>query len=116
MPKIPWDERIKQLQVFKADTGHLRIDHNYRHHANLGGWAAEISTLYKNWKTGSHLALSEDMIAKFHQLLDLGFGFDILPYYENNRSWEDHYAVLLQYGEEYGGSVRGPLKYKADLR
>jgi len=97
------------------DTGHMNIDHNYKHCSNLGGWAAEMSTLYKSWKSGSQ-QLSEDMISKFNQLAELGFGFDVLPYYENNRSWEDHYAVLLKFKEENNGSARVPLKYKADLR
>lgn len=74
-----------------------------------------MSTLHKNWKEGSQ-QLSEDMIAKFDQLAALGFKFDVLPYYENNRSWEDHYEVLLKFKEENNGSARVPLKYKADLR
>mmetsp|Transcript_20231 Transcript_20231/g.35972 ORF Transcript_20231/g.35972 Transcript_20231/m.35972 type:complete len:774 (-) Transcript_20231:96-2417(-) len=115
VPKISWEKRIQQLESFKADTGHLDIDHNYKHCSNLGGWAAETSTLYKNWKEGSQ-QLSEDMIAKFNQLIGLGFKFDVSSYYENNRSWEDHYAVLLKFKEGNNGSARVPLKYKADLR
>jgi len=69
------------------------------------------------------------MIAKFNQRSALGFRFDILPFYENNRSWdnilpfyennrswEDHCAVLLEFKKENKGSVRVPLKHKADLR
>ena len=56
------------------------------------------------------------MIAKFNQRSALGLRFDILPFYENNRSWEDHYAVLLEFKKENKGSVRVPLKHKADLR
>ena len=56
------------------------------------------------------------MIAKFNQLIGLGFKFDVSAYYENNRSWEDHYAVLLKFKEGNNGSARVPLKYKADLR
>lgn len=115
VPKLSWEKRLQQLQSFKMDTGHLNIDHNYKHCANLGGWAAEMSTLYKNWKSGSQ-HLSEDMIAKFNQLIMLGFQFNVLPYYENNRSWDDHYEVLLKFKEENHGSARVPLKYKADLR
>ena len=97
------------------DTGHLNIDHNYKHCTNLGGWAAEMSMLYKNWKAGSQ-HLSEDMITKFNQFIMLGFQFNVLSYYENNRSWDDHYEVLLKFKEENHGSARVPLKYKADLR
>ena len=69
------------------------------------------------------------MIAKFNQRSALGFRFDILPFYENNRSWddilpfyennrswEDHYAVLLEFKKENKGRARVPLKYKADLQ
>eukprot|EP00581_Thalassiosira_minuscula_P011748 CAMPEP_0183719320 /NCGR_PEP_ID=MMETSP0737-20130205/12316_1 /TAXON_ID=385413 /ORGANISM="Thalassiosira miniscula, Strain CCMP1093" /LENGTH=780 /DNA_ID=CAMNT_0025949035 /DNA_START=82 /DNA_END=2424 /DNA_ORIENTATION=+ len=115
VPKIAWEKRIQQLENFKADTGHLHIDHNYRHCSNLGGWAAEQSTMYRNWKEGTQ-HLSQDMIAKFDQLAAMGFEFNILPYYENNRSWEDHFAVLLKFKEQNNGSARVPLKYKADLR
>mmetsp|Transcript_33745 Transcript_33745/g.81585 ORF Transcript_33745/g.81585 Transcript_33745/m.81585 type:complete len:812 (-) Transcript_33745:178-2613(-) len=115
VPSLPWEKRLQQMENFKRDTGHLNIDHNYKHCSNLGGWAADMSTLYKNWKAGTQ-QLSEDMIAKFNQLSALGFRFDILPFYENNRSWEDHYAVLLEFKKENKGSARVPLKYKADLR
>ena len=46
----------------------------------------------------------------------MGFQFNCLPYYESNRSWEDHYEVLLKLKERNNGSARLPLKYKADLR
>ncbi|KAL7539283.1 hypothetical protein ACHAXR_009151 [Thalassiosira sp. AJA248-18] len=115
VPKLSWEKRVQQLESFKSDTGHMNVDHNYKHCSNLGGWAAEISTLYKKWKNGSQ-QLSEDMIVKLNQLSALGFKFDVLSYYENNRSWEDHYAVLLKFKEENNGSARVPLKYKADLR
>ena len=106
---------MQQLKSFKADTGHLNIDHNYKHCSNLGGWAADISSLYKNWKAGSQL-LSEDMTDKLYQLIELGFEFNVLPYYENNRSWDDNYEILLKFKELNNGSARVPLKYKADLR
>mmetsp|Transcript_24877 Transcript_24877/g.53664 ORF Transcript_24877/g.53664 Transcript_24877/m.53664 type:complete len:789 (-) Transcript_24877:315-2681(-) len=115
VPSLPWEKRIQQVESFRQDTGHLNIDHNYKHCSNLGGWAADMSTLYKDWKAGSQ-QLSEDMIAKFNQLIALGFNFNVLSFYENNRSWEDHYAVLLKFKEGNNGSARVPLKYKADLR
>lgn len=74
-----------------------------------------MSTLYKDWKSGSQ-RISMDMIPKFNQLIALGFEFNVLSYYENNRSWEDHYAILLKFKEGNNGSARVPLKYKADLR
>eukprot|EP00584_Thalassiosira_punctigera_P012291 CAMPEP_0172560836 /NCGR_PEP_ID=MMETSP1067-20121228/90397_1 /TAXON_ID=265564 ORGANISM="Thalassiosira punctigera, Strain Tpunct2005C2" /NCGR_SAMPLE_ID=MMETSP1067 /ASSEMBLY_ACC=CAM_ASM_000444 /LENGTH=771 /DNA_ID=CAMNT_0013350723 /DNA_START=196 /DNA_END=2511 /DNA_ORIENTATION=+ len=115
VPKLSWEKRLQQLESFRADTGHLDIDHNYKHCSNLGGWAAEVSTLYRNWKDGTQ-HLSEDMINKFHQLIALGFRFNVLPYYENNRNWDDHYEIFMRYKEEHGDSARVPLKYKADLR
>jgi hypothetical protein len=101
------------LKAFKADTGHLNIDHNYKHCSNLGGWAAEISSLYSNWKAGVEV-LSEEIVANFDHLQELGFQFKVMPCYE--RSWEDHYASLLKFKEENNRSVRVPLKYKSDLR
>ncbi|KAL7534228.1 hypothetical protein ACHAWF_004763, partial [Thalassiosira exigua] len=115
VPKISWERRIKQLESFKEDVGHLRVDHNYKHCSNLGGWAAEMSALHAKWRDGS-AELSEGMIDKFRQLEAMGFGFDVTPHYDNNRNWDDHFAVLLRYKEENGGSARVPLKYKADMR
>jgi hypothetical protein len=115
VPKVPFAKRIQQLQAFKADTGHLDIDHNYKHCSNLGGWAADVTSQYASWKLGA-TRLSEDAIARFDQLARMGFQFNCLPYYESNRSWEDHYAVLLKFKERNDGSARVPLKYKADLR
>ena len=111
---IAWEKRISQLENFKKGTGHLKVDHNYKHCSNLGAWAAEMSTVYKDWKSGAK-QLSQDMIDKLDELEGIGFKFDVLPYYENNRNWEDHFAVLLNYRERWG-NVRVPLKYKADLR
>lgn len=115
VPKLSWEKRMQQVEQFKQDTGHLEIDHNYRHCSNLGGWAADISALYKGWKDGTQ-QLPQDTIEKFNILEQMGFQFNVLSYYESNRSWEDHYAVLLRYKEHNNGSARVPLKYKADLR
>ncbi|KAL9178296.1 hypothetical protein ACHAXT_001724 [Thalassiosira profunda] len=114
VPQLPWERRVAQLEAFKGDVGHLGIDHNYRHCSNLGGWAAEMSALHREWKAGKQ-QLGEDMVRKFRQLSELGFRFDVLPFYENNRSWEDHYDVLVEF-RKATGSARVPLKYKADLR
>ena len=51
LPDIPFEKRIQQLQAFKADTGTLDIDHNYKHCSNLGGWAVEITAQYAGWKS-----------------------------------------------------------------
>ena len=115
VPSISWEKRIEQVKAFKAEIGNLNIDHQYKHCSNLGGWAAEMSTLHKDWKSGKQ-QLSAAMIRKLGELSDLGFPFGILPYYESNRGWETHYTLLRQYKDRHGGSTRVPLKYKADLR
>lgn len=115
VPSISWEKRIEQVKAFKEEIGNLNIDHQYKHCSNLGGWAAEMSTLHREWKSGKQ-QLSEDMISKLNELADLGFPFGILPYYESNRGWETHYTLLRQYKDRHGGSTRVPLKYKADLR
>ena len=114
IPGIPFEKRIQQLESFKHDTGHLNIDHNYKHCSNLGGWAAEISTMYKQWKAGDQ-DVSPEMADRFNQLSAMGFQFNVMGYYECNRNWDDQYVMLTEYKNRYG-NARVPLKYKADLR
>ena len=114
VPYIAFEKRLTALESFKTDTGHLNVDHNYKHCSNLGGWCADMSKLYQDWKSGRQ-QISEDMIDKFNTLENMGFEFNVLPYYESNRSWQDHYDLLLKY-REHTGNARVPLKYKADLR
>ena len=113
LPDISWETRVKQLQSFLSEMGHLKVDASYRLFGNLGGWAVETSLLYKNWKDGKEDA-SPDMIAKFEQLSAMGFGFDVFRW-ETNRSWEDNFDELLKYKHQHG-STRVPTKYKADMR
>ena len=78
--KILFEKRIQQLQAFKADTGHLDIDHNYEQYLNLDGWAADVTSQYASWKLRKTPPL-EDAIARFNQLAKLEFQFNCQPYY-----------------------------------
>lgn len=99
---------------YKDDVGHLNIDHQYKHCDNLGGWAANMSTKYKNWKAGN-VTVSSEMEAQFDELKALGFNFDVASCYETTRTWDDHFEKLVEY-KDRNGNARVPLKWKADLR
>eukprot|EP00804_Cyclotella_cryptica_P010264 CCRYP_016739-RA/>CCRYP_016739-RA protein AED:0.05 eAED:0.05 QI:1/1/1/1/1/1/3/5305/702 len=113
VPHLPWETRIYQLKSFYNDVGHLNIDHNYRLCGNLGGWAVQMSIMYKNWKEGGQV--SPEVEEKFNQLSELGFKFNVFHKYDNNRSWDDHFNELVKYKQAHG-HARIPLKYKADMR
>jgi len=114
IPDVPWKKRIQQLISYKDDVGHLKIDHQYKHCDNLGGWAVNMSTKYQKWSDGE-LTGDAKMEAQFDELKGLGFNFDIKPSYESTRSWDDHYEKLKEFKEQ-NGNARVPLKWKADLR
>ena len=115
IPEVDWSTRIQQLESFKTEMGHLRVDPNYDKFGNLGAWAVQISESHKNWQEGREY-LQPDMTEKFNQLSEMGFGFDVFKTRRGERSWEDSYALLLQYREENGGSTKVPHHYKADFR
>ena len=83
-------------------------------YGNLGGWAVQISELYRGWREGREY-LTPDTVEKLNQLGALGFGFDVLRPRRGERSWEDSFGLLLQYRQETG-SCRVPHHYKADFR
>ena len=101
VPEIPWEERIGQIKSFLADMGHLNIDHNYCFYHNLGGWAVEMTVLYKDWKDGKK-QVSLNMIGKFEELSSMGFQFNVFPFYIDQRQREDHYELLKKYVAETG--------------
>jgi hypothetical protein len=114
VPNLDWTTRIQQLEAFQSEMGHLRVDPNYCNYSNLGGWAAAISELHRNWQEGREY-LSPDMVDKFNQLSSMGFEFNCFPVGRGHRSWEESFNLLLQYRQETG-STRVPHHYKADFR
>jgi len=114
VPKVDWNTRIQQLEAFRTEMGHLRVDPNYDKYSNLGGWAVDTSEMHRRWQEGTDF-LAPDMIQKFNQLTEMGFTFDIFPIRRGERSWEDSYELLLKYRKETG-STRVPHHYKADFR
>lgn len=114
VPDLDWTTRIQQLEAFQSEMGHLRVDPNYDKYSNIGGWASEISSLYKSWQEGREYQ-SPDMINKFNQLSAMGFDFNVFPIGRGHRSWEESFDCLLQYRHETG-STRVPHHYKADFR
>ena len=114
IPDVPFKKRMQQMISYKDDVGHLKIDHQYKHCDNLGGWAVEMSDKYQSWKDGEIDVLPNEE-EEFHQLKALGFNFDIKACYEKSRSWDDHYEKLVEFKVQ-NGNARVPLKWKADLR
>ena len=81
---------------------------------NLGGWAAHISELYKDWQNGK-ASISPAQESQFHQLIDIGFQFDTVWEARDRRSWQENFDAFLQFQQVMGHS-NVPLKYKADVR
>ncbi|KAL7535605.1 hypothetical protein ACHAWF_005212 [Thalassiosira exigua] len=118
VPLLDWPTRLRQLEAFRAEVGHLRVDPRYECQSNLGGWAAAASEKYKAWREGTE-ALDPETAGQFDRLWAMGFRFDVFPVHrgkkEGARSWEDNFELLLRYRDETG-NCRVPHGYKADMR
>ena len=57
VPEMDWSARVQQLEAFRSEMGHLRVDPNYAMYSNLGGWAVEVSERHRAWREGG--AMSE---------------------------------------------------------
>ena len=114
VPDVDWPTRVQQLEAFRSEMGHMKVDPNYDKYQNIGGWAVEMSERYKAWQEGREFP-PPDVIEKFDQLVALGFGFDVFPSGRGERSWDDSFALLLQY-RQATGTTRVPHHYKADFR
>ena len=114
VPDVDWPTRVQQLEAFRSEMGHMKVDPNYDKYQNIGGWAVEMSERYKAWQEGREFP-PPDVIEKFDQLVALGFGFDVFPSGRGERSWDDSFALLLQH-RHATGTTRVPHHYKADFR
>ena len=112
VPDVPFAIRLEQLQSFMAETEHLNIPPNLRRFNNLGGWACGMTKFYKHYKEWKQ-QFPLDLIAKFDQLIALGFVCDVSQL-QTNRTWDDHLNELIKYKEQTG-SARVPVKYKGNV-
>ena len=114
VPEMDWSARVQQLEAFRSEMGHLRVDPNYAMYSNLGGWAVEVSERHRAWREGGQCP-SPDEVERFAQLGAMSFGFNVFRTRRGERSWEDSFGLLLQYRQETG-TTRVPHHYKADFR
>ena len=80
--RIPWDERLQQLEEYKAIHGNCRVPQKYKENPSLGHW---VNTQRKRFKSGK---LSDERIA---QLEAIGLEWE----------WSVSWAERLRQLEEY---------------
>ena len=103
---LKWDDRIEQLNEFKAKHGHLKIPMN---DPLLGEFASRQRTEYTKYLEGNkNIGMNED---REKQLTDLGFVFLVgkrVPMERRmakRRSWDERFLELTVFKEENGHTL-----------
>ena len=87
---VDWSDRMRQLQEFQEEHGHLNVPRTYTKHANLGSWVSKVRERYR-------FATSEKTQQRLEDLHDIGFIWDVLEY-----KWQQKFQLLIDFYEQHG--------------
>ncbi|KAI2510085.1 hypothetical protein MHU86_4379 [Fragilaria crotonensis] len=90
---VDWSDRMRQLQEFKRDHGHLNVPRTYTKHAKLGSWVAKVRERYRHYGASSSPRIQE----RLQDLYDIGFIWDVLEY-----KWQQRFQQLIDFYELHG--------------
>merc|ERR1712232_1053928 len=63
-----WDERYKELKVFRATFGNCDIPTKYKQNPALGRWVSTQRSQYKKMQEGKESSMTPDRIEKLEKL------------------------------------------------
>lgn len=90
---VDWSDRMRQLQDFKRDHGHLNVPRTYTKHAKLGSWVAKVRERYRHYGPSSSQRIQE----RLQDLHDIGFIWDVLEH-----KWQQKFQQLIDFYELHG--------------
>ena len=100
---MTWEERLEQLNEYKAKHGHLNIPSN---HPELGYWTSNIRRSYKYLREGKKTGFTEE---KAVTLTAMGFNFLVGKRKTgpiNFKSWDEQFELLVDFKRQFGHTVR----------
>mmetsp|Transcript_3520 Transcript_3520/g.4544 ORF Transcript_3520/g.4544 Transcript_3520/m.4544 type:complete len:389 (+) Transcript_3520:16-1182(+) len=103
-----WDIRFKELTAFKRNHGHCNVPQKYPPNKSLGIWVNKQRMEYNKRIDGRKKSSLCD--SRLERLQSLGFRW---AKRKGAASWENHFAALVSYKEEFG-HCSVPTKYKED--
>jgi hypothetical protein len=90
---VEWAERMRQLEQFKKENGHVNVPRTCTNHTNLGAWVSKVRERYR-W----HGESSSDVIKqRLKDLEEIGFIWDVLEY-----KWQRKFEELYDFFEKNG--------------
>jgi hypothetical protein len=90
---IEWADRMRQLDEFKDEHGHLNVPRTYTKYKNLGAWVAKVRERYRFH--GGHS--SERIQSRLEDLFEIGFIWDVCEY-----RWQNQFSHLIDFYEQHG--------------
>jgi hypothetical protein len=96
--KIPFDERLKDLMVFKAEFGHCNVPtakSSNNKYLSLGCWCSEIRVSYKAIKEGRSPGYKLSK-ADSQRLENAGFEWTL------KKTFDEHFKDLMAFKAEFG--------------
>lgn len=96
----PWQDYFEDLLEFKAKHDHCNVRTVGEYgNVDLAKWVHNQRSYYRKKKMGEQSSLSDEREKK---LCDMGFEWDETKVIRKRRTWEMHFADLLQYNERNG--------------
>lgn len=90
---VDWSDRMRQLEEFQRNHGHLNVPRTYTKHAKLGSWVAKVRERYRHYGPSSSKQIQE----RLQDLYDIGFIWDVLEY-----KWQQKFQQLIDFYELHG--------------
>ena len=91
-----WNQRYKELQDYKKDTGHCNVPQKYKENRELAAWVSTQRTHYQKLLKGQRSSMTRDRI---EMLEKIGFEWSHDQWYE---VWHERYEELKNFKKHHG--------------
>jgi hypothetical protein len=94
-----WNTRLKQLEEFKKENGHVLVPHGYVNDPSFSEWVHRQRTTYQAYLKSEIRKPNTLIEGRIEKLKGLGFNFTV-----HEDKWTSHWNQLKEYKEKHGVS------------
>lgn len=104
-----WEERYRELQLFRAEHGHCRVPARYKKNLKLGRWVMTQRRQFTMLMQGLPSALTTE---RMNRLNDIGFVWMLRA--DPVTMWNKKFAELKEYKDQFGNCMV-PQRYQREF-
>ncbi|KAL7438424.1 hypothetical protein ACHAXM_006314 [Skeletonema potamos] len=105
-----WEERYRELQLFRAEHGHCRVPARYKKNLKLGRWVMTQRRQFTMLMQGLPSALTTE---RMNRLNDIGFVWMLRA--DPVTMWNKKFAELKEYKDQFGNCMV-PQRYQPNSK